>query len=272
VSAFEGRVVLVTGASAGIGEALAREAARRGADVALLARRADRLEALAAEIRNLGRRALPLPCDVTANGDLEAAVARTRSELGRIDVVVANAGFGVHGKVARHTLDDYRRQFETNVFGVLRTVLATLDELKASRGVLAIVGSVSGYVAVPGTSAYSMSKAAVHALADCLYHELRRDGVGVTLVVPGFVDSEIRLVDSQGVLHPDAPDPIPSWVRMPTERAARQILRAVARRRREVVITGHGKLFVLLRRHLPGTVAFLIRRLAVRGRPDPKRP
>ena len=120
--------VLITGASSGIGAALAREFARQGADLVLLARRTDRLTALAAELERQGRRALALTGDVTVDGDLERAVAETRAKLGRLDVAVANAGFGVVGPVERLTLDDYRRQFETNVFGVLRTVHAALPD------------------------------------------------------------------------------------------------------------------------------------------------
>src|SRR2546425_1726539 len=146
---FAGRVAFITGASSGIGAALAREFARQGADLALAARRLDRLEALAAELASTGRRALALPCDVTKDGDLERAVARTTAELGRVDVLVANAGFGVVGRLDGLTLEDYRRQLETNVFGVLRTIYAGLAELRRARGRLVIVGSVSGHVATP---------------------------------------------------------------------------------------------------------------------------
>jgi len=98
--------------------------------MALAARRLDRLEALAAEIGATGRRALAIPCDVTRDGDLERAAGLARAAFGKLDVVVANAGFGVVGALETLALDDYRRQFETNVFGVLRTVYATLDELR----------------------------------------------------------------------------------------------------------------------------------------------
>jgi short-subunit dehydrogenase len=145
-------------------------------------------------------------------------------------------------------------------------VFATVEDLKASRGCLALIGSVAGYVPLPGTSPYSMSKAAVHALAESFYFELGRHGVAVVKVVPGFIDSEIRQVDNEGVYHPDAPEPIPAWLRMPTGRAARLVLRAIAHRRREVVITGHGRLAVVLKRHFPRTLAFLVRRFGVRGR------
>ncbi len=120
---FAGHAVFITGASSGIGAALAREFAREGGDVAL-----------AAEIEKTGRRAVVIPCDVTRDGDLERAADRARAAFGKLDVVVANAGFGVSGMLETLSLDDYRRQLETNVFGVLRTVYATLEYLKKTRG------------------------------------------------------------------------------------------------------------------------------------------
>jgi len=255
---FAGNAVFITGASSGIGAALAREFAREGADVALAARRLDRLEALAA-------------CDVTRDGDLERAVDRTRAAFGKLDVVVANAGFGVSGALESLALDDYRRQLETNVFGVLRTIYATLQDLKKTRGRLVLIGSVSGHVGVPGSSAYSMSKFAVHGLAASLGHELAPYGVAVTLISPGFVESEIRQVDNRGVWHPEAPRrPIPPSIVMATPTAARKILSAVARRRREAVITGFGKTAVFLQRHLPGVLAVTIRRFGIKGRREPR--
>jgi len=268
---FAGNAVFITGASSGIGAALAREFAREGADVALAARRTDRLEALAAEIGKSGRRAVVTPCDVTRDGDLERAAEQARAALGKLDVVVANAGFGVTGKLETLSIDDYRRQFETNVFGVLRTVYATLDDLKTTRGRLVLIGSVSGHVAVPGSSAYSMSKFAVHGLAAALGHELAPYGVAVTLISPGLVESEIGQVDNSGVWRAQAPRrPIPASIVMATPTAARKIVRAVARRRREAVVTGLGKAAVALQRHLPWLLAAIIRRFGIKGRREPR--
>jgi short-subunit dehydrogenase len=268
---FAGNAVFITGASSGIGAALAREFAREGADVALSARRLDRLEALASEIGKTGRRAVVIPCDVTRDGDLERAADQARAALGKLDVVVANAGFGVTGKLETLSLDDYRRQLETNVFGVLRTVYATLDDLKKTRGRLVLIGSVSGHVAVPGSSAYSMSKFAVRGLAASLGHELAPYGVAVTLISPGFVESEISQVDNRGVWRAQAPGrPIPRSIVMATPTAARKIVNAVTRRRREVVITGFGKAAVVLQRHLPWLLAAIIRRFGIKGRREPR--
>ena len=268
---FAGNAVFITGASSGIGAALAREFAREGADVALAARRTDRLEALAAEVGKTGRRAVVIACDVTRDGDLEGAVERARAVLGKLDVVVANAGFGVSGPLERLSLDDYRRQLETNVFGVLRTIYATLDDLKKTRGRLVLIGSVSGHVGVPGSSAYSMSKFAIHGLAASLGHELAPYGIAVILISPGFVESEITQVDNRGVWHAEAPRrPLPRAIVMPTPAAARKIVSAVARRRREAVITGFGKTAVFLQRHLPGAVSVAIRRFGIKGRREPR--
>ena len=256
---FLGQTAFITGASAGIGAALARRFALEGADVALLARRKDALESTAAAIRDLGRRAIPIACDVTSDGDLERAAEIVRNETGRIDVVVANAGIGINGGFAKLQIDDFRRQFETNVFGVIRTVQATLGDLEKSRGCLSIVGSVAAYAIAPGTINYSMSKAAVGALAQGLEIELAPKGIGVTLILPGFVESEIRLIDNQGNHREGAKDPIPQFLVMPTEEAAKDMVDGIYRREFECVITNHGKFGAFIGRHSPRLVSSILR-------------
>jgi short-subunit dehydrogenase len=250
---LQGKSVLITGASSGIGAAVARELALHGANLVLTARRRERLDALAAELSTRVR-AFAVEVDVTRDGSVEEAVAVAERELGGLDVAVANAGFAVTGRLERLALDDYRRQLETNVFGVLRTVYAALPALKRARGQLAIMGSVSGHVPTPGLSPYNMSKFAVRALAEDLHDELRAKGVGVTLLSPGFVVSEIGRVDNQGRLHDVDGSRVPAWLRMPTAEAARQIVAAIETRKREAVITGHGRLGVFVYRHAPWLV------------------
>ena len=147
---------------------------------------------------------------------------------------------------------DYRRQFETNVFGVVRT----LHEIPAGpaqhrSGRFVIMGSVAGHLSSAGSSPYTMSKFAVRALAEALHGELRSAGVGCTLISPGFVDSDIRRVDNRGGLHAHAKDPIPAWLRMKTDDAARIMARGILRGKKEVMVTTHAKVIVFMARHMP---------------------
>lgn len=262
------QTVLITGASSGIGAGLARAYARRGARIALLARRVELLEALAAELRTLGAEVSVHPADVTRDGDVGAAVEALAARGVGVDVVYANAGFGVAGPIQKLSIADYQRQFDTNVFGMLRTIKETLPALRASRGRLVLIGSVAGHAASGAMSAYSMSKFAVRALAETLQVDLLPEGVGVTLISPGFVDSDIRRTNNQGLVQTGARDPIPGWLRVGTDRAVREILRGVDRGRAEVVVTGHGKFIVFIARHFPGALRWVGRRL-YRGRPEP---
>lgn len=263
------QTILITGASSGIGAGLARAHAKRGDRLVLLARRREWLETLALELRALGAEVSVQVADVTRDGEVAAAVRDLTARGHALDVVYANAGFGVAGPVQRLSLEDYRRQFETNVFGLLRTVYETLDGLRSARGRLVLIGSVAGHVAAPGASAYAASKFAVRALADSLRGDLLGAGIGVTLVSPGFVDSDIRRTDNRGVLQAQAPDPVPAWLRVQTDVAVREIVRGVDRGRAEIVVTGHGKVIVFLARHFPGLVRALILRF-YQGRPEPK--
>ncbi|MGA8221831.1 MAG: SDR family NAD(P)-dependent oxidoreductase [Candidatus Acidiferrales bacterium] len=261
---FRNKSVLISGASSGIGEELAYQLADSGARLTLAARREGELARVA---QNIAARGNPAPisviCDVARDGDVERAVAEGVRQHGQLDVVYANAGFGVSGPFQKLSVDDYRRQFETNVFGVLRTLYAALPELEKARGNFAIVGSVSGWVASPGASPYAMSKFALRALANSITPELRAAGVKLTLLSPGFVVSNIRRVDNRGNLHAQAADPVPAWIQMSTERCARQMMQAVARGQRERIITGHGKLLVALERFAP----WLLRAFSGRVRP-----
>jgi short-subunit dehydrogenase len=264
--AFRDKVILITGASSGIGEELAEQLAQHGALLTLAARRVDVLARLAARIAAAsGPRPLVIECDVTRDGDVERAVSETLGQRGRLDVVFANAGFGVAGPFAKLSVADYRRQFETNVFGVLRTLYAALPELTRSKGQLVITGSVAGWVAAPGVSAYTMSKFALRALANSITPELARQGVAVTLLSPGFIESNIRRVDNRGKLHADAPEPLPAWLVVSRRVATRQILRAVAARRREAIITGHGRMLVAMERLAPWIMRSVGRRMAARS-------
>jgi short-subunit dehydrogenase len=276
---FRGKSVLITGASSGIGEELALQLAQSGATLALAARRKDRLETLAQKIAGQGPggtqqtlRPAVVECDVTRDGDPEIAVAGAVLAFGKLDIAFANAGFGVVAPLKKLTVEDYRRQFETNVFGVLRTIYAALPELEKTKGTLVIIGSVSGWVSTPGASPYSMSKFALRALANAITPELLPTGVKVTLISPGFVASEIRQIDNQGIRHEHAKDPISPRMVVPTPKAVREILRAVAKGKREQIVTGHGKVVVAVERFAPWILRAATNRVpTVRAKDDTRK-
>lgn len=257
---FADRVVWITGASAGIGRALALRFADLGAHVALSARREERLREVLAEVEARGRRGLAVPCDVADEAQVEGAAEAVVRHFGGLDVAVANAGFVVRGRVERLSAADWRRQLDVNVVGLAMTARHALPHLRASKGRLALVGSVAGMLPVPGVAAYGASKAAVRAIGQALAVELHGSGASCTTLFPGYVESEIGQVDNQGVYRPEQRDRIPERLRWPTERAARVMVRAIHRRRREYVFTGHGTVAGFLGRHWPGLVHFAMTR------------
>lgn len=261
--------VLITGASSGIGAGLAREFVRRGQRVALVARRVEQLEALAAELRQAGGRATAHQGDVTMDGEIARVVSELRAQKILPSIVVANAGFGIVGKVQSLKPDDYRRQLETNFYGVLRTFQESFDALKHAQGRFVIMGSVAGHISAPGGSPYAVSKFAVRALAEALHGDLKGTGVGCTLISPGFVDSDIRRIDNRGGFHPQAPDPIPAWLRMKTDKAARIMVRGILAGKREVKVTFHGKVMIFVGRHMSGFLRWLLVK-TYKARPEPK--
>lgn len=254
---FVDQVVLITGASSGIGEATAYEFAKEGAKVALVARRKDRLEKVKETIIQNKGIAEFFVADVTNYEEFKNAVEGIIQTWGKLDVVLANAGIGVPGHIMQLKAEDFRRQFETNFFGVINTIEITLPYLIKQKGRLGIVGSVAGRVCTPLSAPYCSSKFAVVALSECIYYDLKPMGVSVTLINPGFVKSEIRHKNKYGELT-NRPDPVPSFLVMPTEKAAKQIVCAMYHRKPELIITKHGKLSIFFGRHFPRTYRFLL--------------
>jgi NAD(P)-dependent dehydrogenase (short-subunit alcohol dehydrogenase family) len=250
---FEGLVVLITGASSGIGAAMAREFARDGAHTVLVARRVERIEALAAELTAGGRRSMAVAGDVTRDGDMERAVELARQEFGHLDVLVANAGILVRGPILTLTLDDYRRQLETNTFGALRIVMAGLPALQETRGRIVLIGSLIGMVSIPGGTPYCMSKFALNGLSDGLCHELAPYGISVTHIMSGFVDTEI---------YTNAPlrRPPHKWIVLTADQAAKRVVTAVFRRKRSLLLPWPTKMAIFLQRHFPWVVYLAIDR------------
>lgn len=184
---------VITGASSGIGHALARELAKRGWAVGLLARRGDLLEELATEIRNRGGHASAVPCDVSDLAAVRAAVQRASEELGGpFDLAVANAGISVPTWAAKFKVDDAERILRVNVIGMFYLFDAVVPSMvERGAGRFAGIASIAGLRGLPSASVYSASKAAMQAFLEASRVELAPRGVGVTIVNPGWVDTPI---------------------------------------------------------------------------------
>lgn len=259
---FDGQVAWVTGGSSGIGRALAVELARQGAGlVAVSGRREDRLAETVAAVEQAGGAGLAVPCDVTDEGAVLAAADRIADHGGKLDTVVANAGFGVAGRFEKLELADWRRQFDVNVFGAISTVKASLPHLRESRGRIGLVGSVMAYITFSKNGPYCASKAAVRAIGETLNLELHSAGVTTTVMHPGFVATELGQVDNRGVFKAERKDPRPGALMWQPQDAARVMARALYRRRRELVFTAHGKLGVFVSQKFP-----TFTRMALAGR------
>jgi NADP-dependent 3-hydroxy acid dehydrogenase YdfG len=190
---LDGKVALVTGASSGIGQATARALAEAGAAVAIGARRVDRLDALAAELRDGGPRALQLPLDVTDEQSCRDAVARTREELGGLDVLVNNAGVTLLGTIVGADPEDWRRMISTNVLGLMYMTHAAIEGMvEQGFGDVVNISSVAGRTARLGAGVYNASKWGVNAFSESLRQEVTGRGVRISLVEPGAVDTELR--------------------------------------------------------------------------------
>jgi clavulanate-9-aldehyde reducatase len=190
---LSGKVVAITGASSGIGEATALACAQAGAHVALAARRADRIEALAQRIEQGGGRALAIETDVGDEEQAHAFVERAHDELGRLDALVNNAGVMLLGPIDGAPTEEWRQMIRVNLFGVLYCTHAALPLMRAQEsGHVVNVSSVAGRVANAGAAVYNLTKWGVNAFSEALRQECASAGIRVTIVEPGAVVTELQ--------------------------------------------------------------------------------
>lgn len=215
------QVVLVTGASSGIGRGLALDLARRGATVGLLARRRELLDDLAREISESGGRALALPADVTRPEEVRAAAGEMRQTFGRIDLLIANAGISINTFVPDLCEKKIADLINVNVIGVVNSVSAVLGDMVSRRsGHLVVNSSLAAYRGLPKSAAYCASKAAISSFFEALRIDLKATGVAVTIIHPGFVRTQmIRSIARTPYV-------------MEVEEAVSKIIRAIEKRKK----------------------------------------
>lgn len=217
-----GQVAVITGASSGIGWALARSLAAEGCKVGLVARRREQLADLAGQIEKAGGSAAFAVADVAERTQTVAAIHDVAARLGPVDLLVANAGVGAPTTVEPFNVGDIEKQFRVNVLGIVYSIEAVLPQmLQRRRGHVAAISSLAAYKGLPGESAYTSSKAAVNVFMDGLRVQLRSKGIAVTTICPGFVQTPMTETNEFKM----------PWL-LTADEAAKRIVRALKRKRK----------------------------------------
>ena len=252
---FTDNVVIVTGASEGIGRALCLALAPQRPKLVVVARNAERLESLAGECRKAGAEVLVCPADLTQEGPCREIVEATIEKYGRLDTLVLNAGRTMWA-LAEEIRDPsvFRDVMELNFFSLVWTTLAALPHLKASRGRIVPVSSLAGLTGVPSRSGYCASKHAVVGFFDSLRIELAGAGVTVTMVCPDFVVSEIHKRALDGAGRPLGETPMQESKIMTSEECAALMVTAMEKRRRMLITSARGKLGRFLKILAPSVI------------------
>lgn len=252
-------VAWITGASSGIGRSLAEEYHDQGWQVILSARSADKLQALSDK---LGKRSTVLVADVTDRAQVADAVSTIDHHFGRLDLLINNAGISQRSTIIDTEIHVFRRLMEVNYLGAVIVTKMALPLLIKSKGHIAVISSVAGKIGAPKRSGYSASKHALHGFFDCLRSEHADDAVGVTMVCPGYVSTDVDLnalgSDGQPIQQKDADNRnglSPSVV-------ARRIAKAVSNRKAEVYIGGFEIIAIYLQRYIPALLRRILKKQA----------
>jgi short-subunit dehydrogenase len=257
--AFRGQVVIITGASAGIGKALALQLASQGAKQAIAARRADRLEQVATECRSRGGEVLAIPTDVSDEAQCKNLIEKTVATFGRLDMLINNAGMAASALLDEFPdLRLFRQTVDINLYGTVYCTYYALPYLKHSKGRIVAVSSLGGKSAIPYNTPYCASKYALHGFFDSLRMELVQHGVSCSVICPWWVITEFHesQLNKDGLPRGQRGRAIYSKNMMTADQCAAITLAAAYKRRREVLM-GPGILAVLLKTIAPGFLDWL---------------
>lgn len=245
------KVVIITGATSGIGRALAFEFAKRGSRVVVTGRRADVLKEVGESLRQLGAQVLTVQSDVCQEEEARKVIDQTVSQYGGVDVLINNAGISMRALFEDVQLDVFRKVIETNFFGTVYCTKYALPHILESKGSIVGISSINGKRATPARTAYSASKYAMEGFLEALRMEVMKRGVHVLSVCPWFTSSNIRNVALTANGQPQGDSPRDEDSMMSAEETAAYIYRAVVARKRDLVLTAKGKFAVALTKLFP---------------------
>ncbi len=254
---FENKVVIITGASSGIGLASAYQFAAEGANVVLAARSADKLKQSFCHLSNKGEKAerfLAVPTDVTKEEDCKRLIEATIDKFGKIDVLVNNAGISMRAMFKDLELSVLKQLMDVNFWGTVYCTKYALPYLLKSKGTVAGVISIAGYKGLPARTGYSASKFAIYGFLDTLRIEHLHDGLNVLIFAPGFTASNVRFAALTADGTPQGQTPREEGKMMSAEVCAKKLTNAVYKRKSEVILTPIGKLTVNLNKFFPRLV------------------
>jgi dehydrogenase/reductase SDR family member 7B len=245
------KVIIITGASSGIGRALALECANRGAKLALVARNGEKLAGTGEELTKMKADFILLKADVSMESDCRNAIEKTMAKYSRIDVLVNNAGISMRALFEETDLSVLHRLMDTNFWGTVYCTKYALTYLLKSKGSLVGVSSIAGFKGLPGRAGYTASKAAMQGFLDVLRMENMKKGLHVLLACPGFTASNIRKVALSKDGSAQGETPLDEGKLMTSEAVAVKIADAIEKRKRTLILTTQGRLTILLNKFFP---------------------
>jgi len=251
---FKDKVVIVTGASSGIGEAIAREFAMNGSKVALAARPESRLSRIAEEINCLGGNAFSVRTDVTNENECKNLIDKTIEKYGSIDILINNAGLSMRASFIDVDVRVLHRLMNVNFWGTVYCTKFALPYLINRKGSLVGISSVAGFHGLPGRTGYSASKFAVHGFLETIRIENLKNGLHVMIIAPGFTSTDIRkhALTANGLEQGESPRD--EKVLMSPEYVAKWVLKGIKRKKRNKLLTWDGRLTALFQRILPEVI------------------
>ncbi len=245
------KVVIITGASSGIGRALCYEMVQRGAKIVAAARSIEKLEKMKAEFSAKGAEFLPVQTDVSKEEDCKNLIEKTVKHFGKIDVLINNAGISMRALFEELDIKVLFRLMDVNFWGAVYCSKFALPYLLKEKGSLVGVSSIAGYKGLPGRTGYSASKFALQGFLEVVRIENRKKGLHVLIAAPGFTTSNIRNVSLSADGSQQGESPRDENKMMSAEKVAQKIAEAIKKRKRSLILTSQGKLTVLLNKFFP---------------------
>ena len=251
---MKNKLVIITGASSGIGEACAIAFANKGANIVIAARNMDKLNVVADKVKKIGVEVLAVKCDVAIQSDCENMVNQTLTKFGRIDGLINNAGISMRAVFNDMEVDVLERVMNINFYGTVYCTKYALPHILKNKGSVVGVSSIAGYVGLPARTGYSASKFAMQGFLEALRTENLKNNLHVMVACPGFTASNIRntALSSDGSVQGESPRDEQKM--MTAEAVAEHIVKGVEKRKRTLVLTGQGKLVVFLSKWFPSFV------------------